>query len=144
MTHLSTRNDIEKRIELEKQKIHELRIQIEIIESFIKGLQEALKMLPDKDEMENRKTTKLRTASGIRSGSNVEKVFNLLRQTGEPMHISAILAGIGQENNKANRLSLSSTLSKYVRKNLLFDRPIPNSFSLKETKGNSVSITDLS
>jgi hypothetical protein len=132
---MSARTDIEKRIEKEKAKINDLKSQIEKNESFILGLQEALKMLPKEKEAQNgqAKTNKDNTTTSFRVGSDVEKAYNLLRGTGKSMHISEILIGIGKEDTKINRLSLSSSLSRHVRKNDLFKRPLPNSFALIET-----------
>jgi len=132
---MSARTDIEKRIEKEKAKINDLISQIEKNESFILGLQEALKMLPKEKEFENGqvKTNKDNSKTSFRAGSDVEKTYNLLRDAGKSMHISEILIGIGKEDTKSNRLSLSSSISRHVRKGDLFKRPFPNSFALIET-----------
>jgi len=131
---MSVRTDIEKRIEKERQRVTELQNQVEKSESFIQGMQEALKMLPKESEKDTRRMSKTKTTTTFRTGSDVEKAYSLLRETGKPMHISEILVGIGKEDTKANRMSLSSSLSRYVRNDELFKRPAPNSFALKETK----------
>ena len=136
---MSVRTDLEKRIEKEKQKVAELRSQTERSEAFIEGLREALKMLPRDGEKEPRRANKAKAITTFRPGSNVEKAYNLLRQTAKAMHISEILVGIGEEDTKVNRMSLSSSLSRYVRNNQVFSRPRPNSFALKESMDTRVT-----
>ncbi len=129
---MSIRTDLERRIEKEKQKVTELRSQIDKSEAFIQGLQEALKLTPKEAGKDTRRTVKHKAAKSFRAGSDVAKTYSLLQQTGKAMHISEILIGIKKEDTKANRLSLSSSLSRYVRNNQIFSRPKPNSFGLKE------------
>ena len=128
---MNIRGDLEKRIEKERQKVLELRAQVEKSEAFILGLQEALKMLP-KDGVREPGRRSASKVPELRSGGNVEKTYNLLRQLGKGAHISEILVGIGEEDTKAKRLSLSSTLSRYVRSGEIFGRTGPNTFALKE------------
>ena len=92
-------------------------------------------MLPKEKEVESgqAKANKDNATTSFRTGSDVEKAYNLLHEAGKSMHISEILIGIGKEDTKINRLSLSSSLSRHVRKNDLFKRPLPNSFALIET-----------
>ncbi len=129
---MSARTDLEKRIEKEKQKIADLRSQIERSEAFMQGLQEALSMLPKEKET---RPSKSKVKGKIRCGSDMEKVYNLLRQNISPMHISEILVGIGKENTNANRMSLAGSLGRYVRNGKIFKRVGPNSFSLIDTTG---------
>lgn len=134
---MSIRTDLEKRIERERQKIVELKAQVEKSEAFVQGLQEALKMLPRDGVRELGRKSKSKMPE-LRRGGNVEKTYNLLRQLGKGAHISEILVGIGAEDTKANRLSLSSTLSRYVRSDKIFSRPGPNTFALKEIAASSL------
>lgn len=138
---MSTRTDLEKRIERERQRLVELKSQAEKVESFMLGLQEALKMIPKDGEKETRRVGRAKTTATFRSGSDVEKAYNLLSEKDIAMHISQILIGIGKQDTKANRMSLSSSLSRYVRNGEIFKRPAPNSFALKETKENSTTLT---
>jgi hypothetical protein len=140
---MSARTDLERRIEKEKQKVADLRSQTERLEAFIQGLQEALKILPRDGEKETRRASKAKTTTTFKPGSDVEKAYKFLRQAAKTMHISEILVGIGEEDTKANRLSLSSSLSRYVRKNQVFTRPRPNSFALKESMDTRVTPTPL-
>ena len=129
---MKARRDIERRIDKEQQKVAELRSQIKHAESFIQGLQEALKMLPKDDENKPRKGKGL-----VRPGSGMAKIINLIRQNGKPMHISEIVTGLGREDTKANRMSIAGSLGRYVRRDEVFSRVGPNLFSLKNMKSSS-------
>ena len=119
------RKGIERRIDKERQKVKELREQIERTESFIGGLQEALKILPrDGDD-------KLRKGKGIiRPGSDMAKIRDLLKQNGKPMYIAELVKGIGKPETKASRMSIAGSLGRYVRNGEVFKRVGPNLFAL--------------
>ncbi len=123
---MSIRSELEKRIEKEKQKVSELREQLNKAESFMQGLQEALKMLP-------RDVDSISDAKGLlRPGSDMQKVQELLRKTKTPMYIVDILKGIGKPNTKENRASVGGSLNRYSRNEEIFKRVGPNQFSLLE------------
>ena len=122
---MAVRANIEKRIEKEKQKIVELSSQIEKTEAFVQGLQEALQMLPKE------KSVDLPKPKGyLREGSDMQKVQELIKKVGRPMHIDEILVGIGKTVDKATRASVVSSLHRYSRKGDIFNRVGPNQFSL--------------
>lgn len=60
----------------------------------------------------------------------VSKAVELIKKTGRPMHVKEILEGIGKKDTKKERVSLSSSLGMYYRKNEIFTRPAPNTFGL--------------
>lgn len=122
---MTARTELENRIAREQQKVAAMRSELERTEAFIEGLLEALKMLPK--DIPNLKHSGNRTS---RSRSDVQKARQLLGATRGPLHISDILKGIGKEDTKQNRASLSSSLARYARKGELFQREGPNEFSL--------------
>jgi hypothetical protein len=131
---MKARRDIERRIEKEQQQIIELNSQIEHAEFFIKGLQEALKMLPKDND------SKARKGKGtVRPGSDMAKIRDLIRQAGKPLRIEEILIGLGKSDTKANRMSIAGSLGRYVRKSEIFNRVGPNLFSLID-----MEVTDMS
>ncbi|MCX5703572.1 MAG: hypothetical protein NT066_03670 [Candidatus Omnitrophica bacterium] len=132
---MAGRNDIEKRIEKERRQILELRNQIAHSEAFILGLQEALKLLPKEKTINNHAVSKLR------DGSDVKKIYEFLLQVDKPLHIEEILAGIGKENTKINRLSITGSINKYVRDRKIFQRVGPNQFAL--IAAANVSVKDV-
>ncbi len=123
---MDARQEIERRIERERQKLTDLRAQIERTESFILGMQEAVKLLPRVAQM---------SASGskraLRSGGSAQQALQLLRTGGKPMHISDILIAIGKENTRSARSSLASSLGRYSRQGKLFVNEGSNTFSAK-------------
>ena len=130
---MSGRTDLEKRIDKERQRIAGLRSEVERAEAFMQGLQEALTMLPkEKEARQGKSKVKSKAKGKLRSGSDIEKVYNLLLQKASPMHLSEILIGIGKEDTKANRMSFAGSLGRYVRNGKIFTRPGPNLFSLKQ------------
>ncbi len=120
---MSARSDIERRIEKEKQKLLELRAQIDKSEHFVLGLQEALKFVPQDSHGPQQRAV-------LQPGSAVKKAEELLRQTGKPMHMTDIVKGIG--NPVDSQPSLVSSISRYVKKGVIFKRLGPNTYGLLE------------
>jgi len=66
--------------------------------------------------------------------SNMEAVENVLAAAGQPLHISQIIAAAQTDLGVSlDRDSLSSALSKQIRKGKRFVRTDPNTFGLKQT-----------
>ncbi len=66
--------------------------------------------------------------------SNMETVENVLAAAGRPLHISEIIAAAQKDLGVfLDRDSLSSALSKQIRKGRRFVRTDPNTFGLKQT-----------
>jgi hypothetical protein len=128
---MTTRQRIEERIRKKDQEIQEHENNIRDARVYIEALKETLRMLP-KDDSETEKPE-----SKLRAGSKIAKVYAFLKKTGHPLHISALLEGIGEPNTKENRLGLSGSLGAYVRNEEIFTRTSPNTFGLKETNGDS-------
>lgn len=122
---MDARHDIEKRINKERQIITDLQGKIERSESFIQGLQEALRILPKDGTIKSSKRNVT-----IRANSDMAKIRDLIGEAGRPMYISEIVMGLGREDTKSNRMSIAGSLGRYVRKGVVFDRPGPNLFSL--------------
>lgn len=74
----------------------------------------------------------VRGADALRAGSELAKARDAIRSAGKPLHISEILAAIGKENTKKNRVSLGGSLAGYVRKGAIFSKSAPNTFGLIE------------
>jgi hypothetical protein len=118
----------EERIRRKELDIQELEMQIREARSYMRGLQEALKILP-------RESADRGTEGGedvLRPGTMVAAARGALQQFGRPLHLLDILTAIGKEPNGANRASLGGSLSAYVRKAQIFTRPGPNTFGLVE------------
>jgi hypothetical protein len=92
---------------------------------------DSLKLFPKDGETEGD------SVSVLRAGSQLAAARDAIRVAGHPLHISDLLTAIGKEPTKANKLSLSGSLGDYVRKQLVFTRPKPNTFGLKEMEDDS-------
>lgn len=90
------------------------------------AMQEVLRLLP-REEGDVVSSEQL-----PRHGSAMAKTRELLLETGKPMHITDILKGIGKENTKSQRLSVSGSLRSYARKGQVFTREGGNVFGLVE------------
>lgn len=137
---MDLRKTLERKIankQAEAQSLREDRDVIDLklrdIESFIGGLQEALRVLPA-SAVDNQAAVK-----ALRPNSDAAKVRNILIDANEPLHISAILAGLGRDVNKKTRGSLSGQLGFHVRNGTIFTRPKPNTFGLVEWEESSES-----
>lgn len=128
---MNNRRELEKRIEKERQKAFDLRTQLEKQESFVQGLQEALRFLPKEGAADRNSEQQLR------AGSELAKARDFLREKGKPTHISEILQHLGKELNKDTRASLAGSLGHYARKGEIFTRPAPNTFGLTEFESSS-------
>ncbi len=128
---MSARQKIEGLIEKKRQENAELQKQIEKNETYIQGLLDSLRFLPKDSQGE------VKPESTLRPGSDVYKAREYLRQLGRPAYVMDIVKGIGKEENKENRVSLSGTMSWWVRKGQIFTRPEPNTFGLIEFESGS-------
>ena len=117
------RRELERKIEKERQKIADLKLQVEKAEAFIQGLQEAVKLLPRDDT----------SPQLLRPGSDMAKARDLIRRVVKPLHISEIVEGIGKENTKKTRLSLGGSVAGYARRGKVFKKTAPNTFGLLES-----------
>jgi len=103
----------------------ELDAQIREARSYIQGIEDMMKHLPADNGSEG-------DTASLRPGSQVYKVCEYLKKTGNQQHIRDILIGLGEEPTKNRRQALSGQLSAYVRRNEIFTRHLPNTFGLIE------------
>ena len=126
---MGARSQVEKKILAKQQEIAELEMQIQAGNAYIQAMQEVLRLLP-KDEGENGSFEGLQ----LRHGSAMAQTKDLLLKTGRPMHIVEIIKGIGRENTKSQRVSISGSLRTYARKNQIFTQEGGNTFGLVDWK----------
>lgn len=123
---MSARSQVEKKIQAKQQEIADLVGQMEKAEAYIQAMQEVLRLLPREDG------DTVASEQLPRHGSAMAKTRELLLETGKPMHITEILKGIGKENTKSQRLSVSGSLRSYARKGQVFTQEGGNVFGLVE------------
>lgn len=128
---MSARSQVEKKIQAKQEEIADFETQIEKAQAYIQAMQEVLRLLP-REEGDTVSSENL-----PRHGSAMAKTRDLLLETGKPMHITDILKGIGKENTKSQRLSVSGSLRSYARKGLVFTQEGGNVFGLVEFQGHN-------
>ncbi|MDQ2921162.1 MAG: hypothetical protein M3R52_06095 [Acidobacteriota bacterium] len=128
---MGARTQIEKKIQAKTVETAELEARIKENNAYIQALQEVIRLLP-KDESEGQGSE-----HNLRAGSAVARARELLLKSGKPLHITEILKGIGKENTKSQRLSVSGSLRNYARKGMIFRQDGGNTFSLVEFKSRN-------
>ena len=103
---MSQQPGIEARIVRERKRVVELRSEIIRREAFIQGLEAALGLLSGNRPVGGYQPQ----GESLRLGSDVSRAQELLSRARRPLHISAILTGIGKDDTKQNRASLGSSL----------------------------------
>jgi predicted RNase H-like nuclease (RuvC/YqgF family) len=107
-------------------KITDLQTQVREARAYINGIQKAIKLLPP-DLVHDQQIVKT-----LRPGSDAAKCRDFLRSQGKPLHVVEILEGIGKENTKENRISVSGSLAHYANNNEIFVKTAPRTFGLIE------------
>ena len=125
---MQIREQIQKMLDRKQQEISDLELQVEKAKAYIQALQDSMRFLP-KDNVQG--------DTILRPGTALARTRDLLHSEGKPMHIIAILKALSLPNDKKHRLSLSGSLSSYVRSSQIFTRPAPNTFGLMETNKSS-------
>ncbi len=133
---MGIKNQLEKKIALKSQEIADLDNKIREARAYIQAMQEVLRMMPKDDGEEKQEKT---ADQILRSGSDMAKVRTYLLKVGKPQHITNIIKGIGRENTKKARSTVSGSLGNYARREEIFTRTAPNTFGLIEF-GNSQQV----
>jgi len=117
------REQFQKMLDRKHQEIQGLELQLEKAKAYIEALQDSMRLLP-----------KLPSDSEVtlRPGTALAKTRDVLKVSGKPMHITEILRALNLPVDKSHKLSLSGSLSTYVRNSEIFSRPAPNTFGLIE------------
>jgi len=121
------RDDLLKRIEKKELEIRDLEKQLAAANAYLQALQETVRILP-KEPL----GSPMSPAQVLRPGSAVAKAREAILKAGKPLHITELLKALGRPVDKNSRVSLSGSLSGYVKRNEIFTRPAPNTFGLIE------------
>lgn len=71
--------------------------------------------------------------TGVKRTSNFDMVEKVLSAAGKPLHMSEIIAAVKEEFGvQLDQDSLSSAMSKQIRKGIRFNRVAPNTFGLRQ------------
>jgi hypothetical protein len=93
--------------------------------AYLQAMEDMLKLLPREPLNELAEE-----AHVLRPGSEVAKIADLLKKEGKALHLDEIMKRIGKDEKY--KISLSGSLSSYVRQRKVFTRPAPNTFGLIE------------
>jgi len=100
---------------------------IEVFEAVSRAQLHALRRL----RSPTRQTTRSETPEPVKSMSQIDMAYDILRSAGRPLHISEILAQVARRyHTSLDRESVVSALSKRVARRDRFARTGPNTFSL--------------
>jgi len=132
---VNAKRELEREIEKKRAEIRNLQEQVRNLhtkikeaDSYILGIQRAIKILPvDVIERVQEKT--------LRHGSDAAKSRDALQAAGKPLHVIEILNAIGKPNTKPNRISLSGSLAHYSNAGQIFKKTAPRTFTLIDMAG---------
>jgi len=124
------REQFQKLLDRKQQEIMDLELQIEKAKAYVQALQDSMRFLPRNHGQED---------AALRPGTALALARDVLQAEGKPMHITDILKAMNKPTDKKNKLSLSGSLSTYVRNGQIFSRPAPNTFALLETSKTSAA-----
>jgi len=130
---MGLREAFQKRIDRKQEEIRNWEMQIREANAYIPALQDAIRIVPrDNPGTPNEHAQKL-----PRPGTALRSVYEALKKSGKPLHITEILKAIGKPVDKSHRVALSGSLATYVRDRNVFSRPEPNTFGLLELADKS-------
>ena len=122
---MNIQRELERRINKKQQEIAELERQLSEATAYLGALLDTTKLFP-KDANGAAKEVALRT------GTDLARARDLIKKSGNALHIDEILKGLGKELTKGNKISLSGSLAGYARRGVIFSKPEPNTFGLIE------------
>ena len=131
------RDELQKRIERKQLEIRELEKQLAAAHAYIEAMQDSLKLLP-KDAGISAAVPE----QTLRPGSAVARAREAILKAGKPLHITEILKALDRPVDKNNRVSLSGSLSGYVKRGEIFTRPAPNTFGLAELNHDEMPVEE--
>ncbi len=128
--------NLQKLHDKKKQEVRQLEMKLREASAYLQALQDSIKVLSREagEPIEGEQT--------LRPNTVLANTRELLRNHGKPMHINDILKGLGKPIDKKSKVSLSGSLSGYVRNQTIFNRPAPNTFGLLEFEYQDSAKTD--
>jgi hypothetical protein len=123
---MGVREKLKRLIDAKQSDIVTLESDLVAARAYLQALQESFRLMPK--EGENGVPI---TEMVPREGSSVAKARDLIASEKRPLHIVDILAKLGLENTKKNRVAVAGSLWRYVKKGEIFIKAGPNTFGLK-------------
>jgi len=126
LTRMNIRKELEKKIERKRDDISQAERALAESRAYLQALEDMLKLVPRDVISESGESI----SYVLRAGSDMAKIAEILKNEGKPMHIDELMRKIGKDEK--HKISLSGSLSSYVRHHKVFTRPAPNTFGLIE------------
>src|SRR5271170_5174352 len=122
---MGAKEALQKLADRKSLEIKDLHLQLAQAEAYLRAIQDSIKVLPrEKAEPEE--------DFSLREGTAIAKARDVLVGAGRPLHVLEILRRMGKQADKANRVSLSGSISAYARRKAIFKKTAPNTFGLIE------------
>lgn len=120
---MGLRENLQRLADKKAVEIRDLEVRLAQAQAYLQAIQDSMRAVPREIDEAAPETT-------LRSGSMLAKAKEVLQHEGKPLHILEILTALGKPTDKANRVSLSGSLSAYVRRGVIFKKVGPNTFGL--------------
>jgi hypothetical protein len=128
------RNLVMARIREKEAEIQSLQGKLAEAGAYLQALKDVIDLLPGSDDPSD--------ASILKPGSAVAAAREAILGAGRPMHIDELLKAAGKASTREAKVSLSSALSAYVRRQEIFTRPAMSTFGLIEMQHFSESAAE--
>lgn len=122
----------EREIDALRLQLAQLQLQLAQAEAYLQAVQDSIRVLPREQE-------ERLDANVLREGTAIAQARDVLKAAGRPLHILEILKRMGRAPDKQGRVSLSGSLAAYVRRNQVFRKAGPNTFTLIGDSSTSAS-----
>lgn len=129
---MGARDNLQRLVDRKQQELAELEAQSREAKVYIQALLDAMKSLP-------RESFHASPADALRPETIGYRARKFILEAGKPLHVNDILSKLARPVDKANRVSVSGTLSAFVRNGEIFTRPAPNTFGLAEMGFNGTT-----
>ena len=122
---MGAKEALQKLADRKSLEVQALRLQLAEAQAYLRAIQDSIKVLP-------REKAEPDEDFSLREGTAIAQARDILVATGRPLHILEILKRMGKQTDKANRVSLSGSISAYARRKTIFKKTAPNTFGLIE------------
>jgi hypothetical protein len=124
---MDERSVVADRLRKKMQEVQSLEEKLRTAKIYVQALQDVMRVMGAPIT-----GTDTKPERSLRAGSAVSQARDVILKAAKPVHIADLLAGIGKEDTRDGRASLTSSLAAYVRRGEIFTRPAPNTYGLIE------------
>jgi hypothetical protein len=130
---MDERSVVAERLRKKMQEVQSLEEKLRTARIYVQALQDVMRALGAPTAAAETKPER-----SMRAGSGVSQARDVILKAGKPVHISDLLVGVGKEDTRDSRASLTSSIAAYVRRGEIFTRPAPNTYGLVELGHESI------